>query len=267
MKKRLFLFLLLPLAVVAQPGDSLRLWHYKERKVHYLPDGKDFVCVNPHLRFNRALYGTNTAFRVEAGDLPEFALYMPGMGGNLRFALINKDKHKWLIEARAIKTRYRPGSMIYTINDPLLGKGTLHITVLALSAAEGMVVKIKGEQIPEDLQLAWVFGGASGKKFSRDGDIGADPESSFYLKPENCKDNRYRINESGFILSYGSGKVLTEEERYDIQTKPESQLKGEQGEAKKLSGYFPATSTVRLLNAANLNDLFTGNDCPCNFPA
>lgn len=260
MKKRLLLFLLLPLVVVAQPDESLRLWHNKERKVHYLPDGKDFICVNPHLRFNRALYGTNTAFRVEAGDLPEFALYMPGMGGNLRFALIRKDKHKWLIEATTIHTRYRPGSMIYTINDPLLGKGTLYITVLALSNAEGMVVKISGDQVPEDLQLGWVFGGASGKKFSRDGDVGADPESSFYLKPENCKDNRYRINESGFILSYGSGKVLTEEERYEIQTKPESQLKGEQGETKKLSGYFPATSTVRLLNAANLNDLFTGTD-------
>lgn len=260
MKKGLLLILLWPLAAFAQPGDSLRLWHNKERKVHYLPEGKDFVCVNPHLRFNRALYGTNTAFRVEAGDLPEFALYMPGMGGNLRFALINKDKHKWLIESTTIHTRYRPGSMIYTINDPLLEKGTLHITVLALSAAEGMVVKISGDQLPESLKLAWIFGGASGKKFSRDGDIGADPESSFYLKPENCKDNRYRINESGFILSYGSGKVLTEEERYEIQTKPESQMKGEIGESKKLSGYFPVGSTVRILNAANLNDLFAGTD-------
>jgi hypothetical protein len=27
-------------------------------------------------RFNRALYGSNTAFRVEAGDLPEFAMYL-----------------------------------------------------------------------------------------------------------------------------------------------------------------------------------------------
>ncbi len=260
MKKLIAIACLLPLLSLAQPGDYLRLWHNKERKVHYLPDGKDFVCMNPFMRFNRALYGTNTAFRVEAGDLPEFALYMPGMGGNLRFALINKDKHKWLIEAKEINTRYRPGSMIYTINDPLLGSGTLNITVLALSAAEGMVVRISGDQLPAGLQLAWVFGGASGKKFSRDGDIGADPESSFYLKPENCRDNRYRINETGFILSYGSGKVLTEEERYEIQTKPESQLKGEQGEAKKLSGYFPPVSTVRLMNAANLNDLFTGTD-------
>ena len=190
----LFCFLQITGIAIAQP-DSLRLWHNKERKVHYLPDGKDFVCVNPYMRFNRALYGTNTAFRVEAGDLPEFALYMPGMGGNLRFALINKDKHKWLIEAKEISTRYRPGSMIYEIKDPLLGTGSLQITVLALSSAEGMVVRIHGNHLPPDLLLACVFGGASGKKFSRDGDIGADPESSFYLKAENCKIGRASCRE------------------------------------------------------------------------
>ncbi|HOZ70445.1 MAG TPA: DUF4450 domain-containing protein [Chitinophagaceae bacterium] len=257
----LLCFLQLNRVAVAQPGDSLRLWHNKERKVHYLPDGKDFVCVNPHLRFNRALYGTNTAFRVEAGDLPEFALYMPGMGGNLRFALINKEKHKWLIESKEINTRYCPGSMIYEIKDPLLGEGTLTITILALSAAEGLVIRINGSQLPADLQLAWVFGGASGKKFSRDGDIGADPESSFYLKAENCKDNSYRINGNSFLLSYGTGKVLTEEERYEIQTKPESQLKGEiPANAKQLTGYFPVSSTVRLMSAANLNNIFSSAD-------
>lgn len=53
--------------------------------------------------------------------------------------------------------------MIYEIKDPLLGEGTLTITVLALSAAEGMLIRINGKQLPADLQLAWVFGGASGK--------------------------------------------------------------------------------------------------------
>ena len=68
---------------------SQQLWHDKERAVRYYPDGNDFVIENGDRRFTRALYGTNTAFRVEAGDLPEFAMYMPGMGGNLRFGLID----------------------------------------------------------------------------------------------------------------------------------------------------------------------------------
>lgn len=60
-----------------------------DRTIRYEPQGQDFVITNGQYKFNRALYGTNTAFRVEAGDLPEFALYMPGLGGNFKFALGN----------------------------------------------------------------------------------------------------------------------------------------------------------------------------------
>src|SRR6476620_10146274 len=107
------------------------LWHGIEREIHYRPDGEDFLLVNGSRRFNRALYGGNTGFRAEAGDLPEFALYLPGMGGNLKFGLITGDKSKWITEAEKIETRYRPGSMIYSIRDALLGNGSLTITELA----------------------------------------------------------------------------------------------------------------------------------------
>src|SRR6187549_1208244 len=252
----LFTFLLADICISQQD----RLWHDKERTVRYHPDGTDFVIENGDQRFTRALYGTNTAFRVEAGDLPEFAMYMPGMGGNLRFGLINASQHKWLITSQKIKAIYRAGSMIYEIEDELLGKGKLFVTVLALSNAEGMVVKIKPENITEDIQLVWVYGGASGKKFSRDGDVGADPESSFYLKAENCTDNRYQLLKDKFILSYGTGKVLTEAERYEIQTKPESQLTGEiPKEAKMITGYFPSFSTFQLMDASDPDDAFNNS--------
>ena len=177
--KTILLFLLFSIAWQFSFCQEQKLWHNKERTVHYIPQGTDFVCVNPTMRFNRALYGTNTAFRVEAGDLPEFAMYMPGMGGNLQFALQKGNTHKWLIKADTIKAIYRPGSMLYEIKDAMLGNGKLLITVLALSNAEGMVIQVKSENISGEVQLVWIYGGASGKKFSRDGDIGADPESSF----------------------------------------------------------------------------------------
>ena len=250
MKKLILPYLFfIPMLGQSQQQPAQPLWHNKERKVHYLPKGNDFVCVNPVLRFNRALYGTNTAFRVEAGDLPEFAMYMPGMGGNLQLALQNGDKHKWLIRANNIKTTYRAGSMLYEIRDSLLGAGVLHLSVVALSDAEGMVIKVKGEAVPASVNLVWIYGGASGKKFSRDGDIGADPESSFYLKSENCTDNRYKLLDGKFILSYGTGKVLTESERYEIQTVPESALKGEiPAEAKQITGIYPPATKVKLID-------------------
>ncbi|WP_205510560.1 DUF4450 domain-containing protein [Longitalea arenae] len=181
----------------------------KQRAIHYTPQGTDFVTVNGKLRFNRALYGTNTGFRVEAGDLPEFALYMPGMGGNFKLGLIAGNKSIWLTAAKTIKATYRPGSMLYEVKDPILGSGSLHITVLALADAEGMILKSQFVNVSNKVSLCWAFGGATGKKFSRDGDIGADPESSFYLKPEYCKDNRYTITNNSFHLVYGTGRHLS----------------------------------------------------------
>lgn len=184
-------------------------WHGEQRSLRYHPDGTDFVIQDGNRRFTRALYGTNTAFRVEAGDLPEFALYMPGMGGNLKFGLLTGKQNKWMIDAADITARYRPGSMIYIIKDPILGKGTLHLTILALSKAEGMVLKARFENVDQEATLFWAFGGASGKNFSRSGDMGPDPESVFYLKPENCKDNIFITDNNAFSLSYGKNRSLS----------------------------------------------------------
>lgn len=213
--------------LLAQNVHEAQLWHDKERAIHYQPDGEDFLLVNGNRRFNRALYGTNTAFRVEAGDLPEFALYMPGMGGNLTFGLIAGDQSKWLIDADDIESRYRPGSMIYKIKDKMLGAGSLEITVLALADAEGMIVKTRAHGVAKQVQLLAVYGGASGKTFSRNGDIGADPESSFYLLPEYCQHNDFTIDSNGFTLSYLNRH---KEKEY-------------------ISGLFSAAETLKLTNA------------------
>ncbi|MEO7309707.1 MAG: DUF4450 domain-containing protein [Chitinophagaceae bacterium] len=241
----------LTLATVApaQPSDTTRYWHGIERSVRYEPDGTDFVITNGNRRFTRALYGTNTAFRVEAGDLPEFAIYMPGMGGNFKMGLISGDSSKWLIDAKKITARYRPGSMIYDIEDNLLGKGTLHLVVLAMADAEGMIIRAHFENVAGPVQLFWAFGGASGKKFSRDGDMGPDPESSFYLKPEYCTDNRYSINKNNFSLSYGSG-LVAEWDPYVNKTFASDTVKAVKiGKEQMLSGIVPASSDIRVVDA------------------
>ncbi len=178
--------------------------------VRYHPENGDIVITNGTHRFNRALYGTNTGFRVEAGDLPEFALYMPGMGGNLSFALISGATSTRLIDCRDIKAIYRPGSMIYEIRDPAIGSGSMTLTILALPDAEGLIIRIITANFDAigRAHLISTFGGASGKKFSRDGDIGADPESSFYLDKTACRDNQYTVTANSFTLSYASAKKL-----------------------------------------------------------
>ena len=79
--------------VIGQNDETY--WHGKVRELRYKPDGKDFVIVNGERKFTRALYGTNTAFRVETSDVPEFALFMPRMGGNLQFGIYTASDGKY----------------------------------------------------------------------------------------------------------------------------------------------------------------------------
>ena len=69
--------------------------------------------------------------------------------------------------------------VITKIKDSLLDKGSIQVTVLAMADTEGMIVKVLGKNIPANTSLVIIYGGATGKKFSRDGDIGADPNLYF----------------------------------------------------------------------------------------
>ena len=216
------------LNVLAQELYPLKLpeglWHNEQRELRYRPDGEDFVITNGNRLFTRALYGTHTAFRVETGDRPEFAMYMPGMGGNFKLGIEADGTSIWLTEAKTITARYRAGSMLYTIEDPMLGTGKLMLEILALADADGFILKVRFEGLEKTVTLLCAFGGASGKKFSRDGDMGTDPESVFYLKAENCMDNSYTISSGKFTLKYGS-------------------------DLKELFGTFPPDAALKLADA------------------
>ncbi|WP_286950588.1 DUF4450 domain-containing protein [Mesonia sp.] len=192
------MLLVLSVELVAQEN----YWHQEPREIHYQPNGNAFELVHGNRKFNRALYGTNTGFRVEAGDLPEFAMYMPGMGGNFQLGISSDKKSKWITEANHIKTSYIPGRMEYSIEDEILQGGKLHLQILALADDEGFILQVIPENIPAEVDLIWVYGGASGKKFHRDGDIGADPESVFYLQPDYCEHNDFEITKNTFQLDY-----------------------------------------------------------------
>lgn len=234
------------------PKLSTANWHQEERVLRYQPKGDSFVIVNGKKRFNRALYGTNTAFRVEAGDLPEFALYMPGFGSNFRFGLIVGKTSKWLINASYCKAIYKGGAMRYEIKDPLLGAGYLYLDLLALAEGEGLILKITAVAVPQTAKLFFAFGGASGKNFSRNGDMGPDPEQVFYLQPENCAGNNFTLEKNQFQLLYDKSKTLAgifpvNELFIGDASKPESPL----AMAKYPSKLFPVLTGVINLNHQN----------------
>src|SRR6185437_10066828 len=175
---------------------------FASRALRYHPEGTDFVINNGKRRYNRALYGTHTAFRVEAGDLPEFALFMPGIGGDFKLGIISANKSKWCNDFSYIQSRYRPGSMIYHLKDKILGNAQIDLQLLAMNDAEGMQLRVIVAGAVSELKLVWAFGGASGIHPSRNGDIGADPESVFYLTPEHCRNNIFTVNHESFHLKF-----------------------------------------------------------------
>ena len=91
------------------------------RPLRYRPVDGDFVIRNGGEFFNRPLYGPNINFRVDAGDLPEFSLYLPGHGGNLKLGLSAARGSKWLAQAAEVITRYPSGT------HDIRGSGTIRI--------------------------------------------------------------------------------------------------------------------------------------------
>lgn len=184
------------------PNTAARI----ERPLRYRPVGEGFVIRNGAERFNRPLYGGNTAFRVDGGDKPEFVLYLPGRGGNLRFALRTRGEVRWLHEAANIDTGYRPGELFYAIRDPMLGEqGVLRLTAIAYANTEGLILQIRPERISRGVELLWAFGGVNGQRGKRDGDIGTEavPISEWFQpKPEFAADNQIESQRDGrFVLT------------------------------------------------------------------
>ena len=183
------------------PGEP-QFWRLPTlvKPLRYRPADREFAIENGPHRFNRPLYGSNTAFFVQGGDLPEFLLSLPGKGGTLRLGIAHTDAAKWLPEADRVVARYAGGAMHYQIHDTLLGDGRLDIDAVPLPDTEGVVLRITASEDVPALEFVWAFGGASGFNQLNLDTCGYCPESACWLKPEDCENNRFIITKTGFEL-------------------------------------------------------------------
>ncbi|MFH1924082.1 MAG: DUF4450 domain-containing protein [Planctomycetota bacterium] len=179
-----------------EPGRLPRL----VRPMRYRPEGTDFIIENGENRFNRPLYGSNTAFFVHGGDLPEIMLSLPGKGGTLWLGILAGERSKWLSAADHVVARYRGGAMRYEIRDALLGAAVLNLDAVPLADAEGVALRAELAGDAPPVELAWAFGGASGFNQLNLDTCGYCPESACLLKPEDCENNEFRLTEEGFEL-------------------------------------------------------------------
>ena len=171
----------------------------------YVPQNNGIMCVNGKNRFTRAIYGTNSPFRFETSDFPEIGLYMPHMGGSVYFAIQNGEKVKWISKAELVEATYKAGSRKYVISDKeITDEGRLVMEMLAWADADGVIVKLEADNLPQGFRLLSFIGGATDEHFRREGDMGADRFDCFYIKPENCKNNVFQLNKNTYFLNYGN---------------------------------------------------------------
>ncbi|WP_418990728.1 DUF4450 domain-containing protein [Alistipes sp.] len=165
-----------------------------ERPLHYRPAGDGSVAATDGTaRFNRALYGAHTGFRVECSDYPEFGLYLPRMGGNLQL-----DCNHITCEAR-----YTPGRMDYSLDE-----GRIRIEVQVRRSEDAALWRIANGSESEQ-RIGIRFGGVADKKFYREGDLGVDRPDCFDLKPEYCAGNTYEVTGNVVKIGYGAKERKT----------------------------------------------------------
>ncbi|MGC4030918.1 MAG: DUF4450 domain-containing protein [Tepidisphaeraceae bacterium] len=182
-----------------------------ERPLRYKPVDNGFEITNGPDSFNRPLYGGHTAFRADAGDKPEFSLYLPGRGGVTRVGLSINGQTKWLRDAATIGARYADAAMSYVVTDPAWPGVTVRLKAVGLREREGLALRIEADGLTEPAELLIAYGGAAGDKSSRNGDIGTEKSvvsKYFALTPEHCRGNRFTVEKNVFVLDGKAARTI-----------------------------------------------------------
>lgn len=176
-----FLLTLAAVSVMAATG----------RKQQYFPDGRDIVCQDGDKRYNRALYGSYTEYRLETSDRPIFAVYRSKAHKNIRFRLTTNGKTTPLEQTTHAEARYNAGKRVYKLTDASWGKGSLTITVLLQPDAESAIWKFEPQSMPANAKVEMVVCDIKRPKFNRSGDMNSDPADSF--EPADGEPNKQTI--------------------------------------------------------------------------
>lgn len=146
------------------------------RAMQYEPKDGAFYSRNGKNRFTRALYGSNTDYRIETSDRPIFAIFKHKNYRNLRFYVGDVQ----LDESQQCESYYKEGMRTYTLSDDRWGKeARLHLDVVALPDSEGAVFYFRMEGFKDGITIKSKVCDIANPKLRRYGDIGADKPGCF----------------------------------------------------------------------------------------
>lgn len=146
------------------------------RAMQYEPKDGAFYSRNGKNRFTRALYGSNTDYRIETSDRPIFAIFKHKNYRNLRFYVGDVQLDK----TQQCESYYKEGMRTYTLSDDRWGKeARIHLDVVALPDSEGAVFHFRMEGFKDGITIKSKVCDIANPKLRRYGDIGADKPGCF----------------------------------------------------------------------------------------
>ncbi|NDV82147.1 DUF4450 domain-containing protein [Bacteroides sp. 51] len=130
----------------------------------------------------------------------ESSFHLPQMAGNFRLGIANGANSLWANDLRKVSVKENKGRLTYTLTDPLLGKGSVRVHVARLADSDGIILEVKGENLPEGVQLIWSFGGCCGKML--------DNPIDSKIEPSYCKYNVFSVEGTAFSAYHGESMRL-----------------------------------------------------------
>ena len=151
-----------------------------DRTMQYTPTTGGYIYrKNGDNLYTRALYGGNTAFRLETSDRPIFGAFHGKDNRNIHFKVKAGGRWMRLDSVAECRTYYRGGERRYELSDPAWGKGSISIIALAPRDHEAGIWKIESSDMPEGSEIVGICVPTVKIKLSRNGDMGADPANAF----------------------------------------------------------------------------------------
>lgn len=146
--------------------------HGVECKGNYIPEGKNFVCVNGNNRYTRALYGSRNGYRLETSDRPIFAIYKKNDNCNIRFRLTCGNISMQLDSTSYCRASYTANRRDYTLRDSKWGDGEVTLSLVSFLDSEGGIWKVTAKGFKESIKIEAIVCETTTNKMVRNGDIG-----------------------------------------------------------------------------------------------
>ncbi|MDE6860054.1 MAG: DUF4450 domain-containing protein [Duncaniella sp.] len=194
--------MLLPFAVMGQSYigmfDHNPLERSDKRVLQYTPTSDGYIMShNGKNLYTRALYGGNTAFRMETSDMPIFAGFHGKDNRNIHFVLDVDGVKMRLDSVSDCRSYYRGGERRYELTDAAWRGGRIVMTLLAPRDYEGGIWKIEAAGMPKGSTLTAVSCATVKIKLNRNGDMGADPANCLAPDPERGDLTECTVNLGG----------------------------------------------------------------------